>query len=187
MNKQKWYTLITYSFSVLILLFIILARYFVFDYIILDNHSMEPNYSSNHILINSRIFKPERFDTVVIKDEDKKSLVRIIGIPGDHVKFEYDALYINDKKIDETYLIDYLDHYNNDTIQQIYGKMGLKLPSDQRAFTQDKNMQPVFEVALGEDEYYVLGDNRPFAIDSRSFGKLKYSDLYSETLFKLPW
>ena len=37
MNKQKWYTFITYSFSILILFFIILVRYFVFDYIILGD------------------------------------------------------------------------------------------------------------------------------------------------------
>lgn len=187
MNKRKWYTIITYSISVLILLFIILVRYFIFDYIILDNHTMEPNYSHDEILISSRIFKPERFDTVVIKEKDKKLVARIIGIPGDYIKFEYDTLYISDKKIDENYLINYLEYYNNDTIQQVYSKIGLKLPSEQRAFTQDENKQPVFEVTLDKDEYYVLGDNRPFAIDSRSFGKLKQSDLYSEILFKLPW
>lgn len=187
MNKRKCYTIITYSISILILLSIILIRYFIFDYIILDNHTMEPNYSPDQVLIASRIFKPERFDTVVIKGKDKKLVARIIGIPGDHIKFEYDTLYINDKIIDENYLIDYLDHYNNDTIQQIYSKMGLKLSSDPRAFTQDKDIQPVFEVTLDNDEYYVLGDNRPVAIDSRLFGKLKHGDLYSEILFKLPW
>ena len=136
MNKRKWYTIITYSISVLILLFIILVRYFIFDYIILDNHTMEPNYSHDQILISSRIFKPERFDTVVIKEKDKKLVARIIGIPGDHIKFEYDTLYISDKKIDENYLINYLEYYNNDTIQQVYSKIGLKLPSDPRKILQ---------------------------------------------------
>ncbi len=51
--------------------------------------------------------KPERFDVIVFEapDNPNKLLVkRIIGIPGDKVEFIDGQLFLNDKKIEETYL-----------------------------------------------------------------------------------
>ena len=38
-------------------------------------------------------------------------------------------------------------------------------------------------IILGEDEYYVLGDNREISLDSRMFGPVRRSDITGRLLF----
>ncbi|WDT36884.1 signal peptidase I [Streptococcus pneumoniae D39] len=48
----------------------------------------------------------DRFDIVVAHEEDgnKDIVKRVIGMPGDTIRYENDKLYINDKETDEPYL-----------------------------------------------------------------------------------
>ncbi|MGM2743267.1 signal peptidase I, partial [Bacillus cereus group sp. Bce013] len=64
----------------------------------------------------------DRFDIVVASEPDgngKEKLIvkRVIGMPGDTLRFENDVLYINDEKVDESYLKEYRDAFAEDKLQ----------------------------------------------------------------------
>lgn len=94
--------------------------------------------------LSYRFKNPERFDIVVFpyKDQSVYYIKRIIGLPGETVKIEEDGtILINQKPLEEDYGYEVI----------LPEMIGLA-----------KN-----EIQLGEDEYFVLGDNRNASCDSR--------------------
>ncbi len=124
---------------------------FLMERVIVDGPSMEDTLQNgDNILVEkvSRYFGAlDRFDIIVFypDEEAKKSngryyIKRIIGLPGETVRIDGDVIYINDEPLEESFG---------------YTQMG--------APGIAKN-----GVTLGEDEYFVLGDNRAISKDSRS-------------------
>lgn len=135
-----------------------------------EGESMLPSLES-HELGFSNVFSykknsVERFDIVIVfREETKQYLVkRVIGMPGETVRYEYDKLYINDEYVEETFL-------DADYIKKI---------------TEDRNIDFTSDfgpVVLGSDEYYLLGDNRPRSSDSRIYGPFKEAQIKSKNGF----
>ena len=48
-----------------------------------------------------------------------------------------------------------------------------------------KDVQDFEEVKLRDDEYYVMGDNRPYSKDSRYVGPVKKSQLFAKKMLVL--
>ena len=93
--------------------------------------------------ISYRFHKPERFDIIVFPfqyEEDTYYIKRIIGLPGETVQ------------IDEAGNI-YID---GEVLEESYGREVM--------LEQGQAAEPI---ELGEDEYFVLGDNRNASSDSR--------------------
>lgn len=84
---------------------------------------------------------------------------RVIGVPGDHVKLEQGLVYLNGELLEEPYLA-------------------------ANAKTPVKNSM-YQELRLGEDEYYVMGDNRSASLDSRTFGPIHKNDIIGEVLIRI--
>lgn len=112
-----------------------------------EGHSMEPTLSDGDNLIvdklSYRFRDPERFDVIVFPyqhAEDTYYIKRIIGLPGETVQVKDGYAYIDGKKLDED-----------------FGKELMEDPGIASA-----------PIELGEDEYFVLGDNRNHSMDSRS-------------------
>lgn len=101
-----------------------------------------------------------RFDIVVIDsiDLDKYIVKRVIGLPGEKIEYIDDQLYIDGK----FYAEDFLDQQY---IRQIKEEKGLS------QFTDD------FQIQLGDNEIFVLGDNRIASLDSRVLGPFSYDKI----------
>lgn len=107
---------------------------------------------------------PQRFDIVVFPmyDGEEYFIKRIIGLPGETVRIDHQGnIYINGEQLEES--------YGYETIEP--GMIG-------RAFDG---------VTLGEDEYFVMGDNRNESEDSRFdiVGNVKREDLMGKAVFRL--
>ena len=111
-----------------------------------DGHSMEPTLSDGDNLIvdklSYRFRDPERYDIIVFPYQHAENtyyIKRIIGLPGETVQVIDGYMYINGKKLDE--------HY------------GAEVMEDPGIAAEP--------IKLGDDEYFVLGDNRNHISDSR--------------------
>jgi len=51
-------------------------------------------------------------------------------------------------------------------------------------FTLDKNGKSEFSITLKDDEYYLLGDNRPVSKDSREIGPFSRKQITGEVIIK---
>lgn len=106
--------------------------------------------------ISYRFRDPERYEIIVFPykyQEDTYYIKRIIGLPGETVQVINGEVYINGELLGEEYGIE-------------------KIEDSKRGLAEEP-------ITLGEDEYFVLGDNRNRSSDSRdpSVGILTREDL----------
>jgi len=139
------------------IIFTMSIRYFILSPVVVKGASMEPTFETgDKVIVNKvgpRITNYDRFDVIVFEiKEDKHYIKRIIGLPGDHVAYKDDVLFINGEAFDEPYLTEY--------------KEGLL---DKGDFTYDFTLEEQLgEMTVPEGHFFVLGDNRRQSIDSRS-------------------
>ncbi len=166
--------------AIVILLFV----NFVAHPVRVDGRSMYPTLKDGEfgftnvggVLLNGA----ERGDIVVVtmEEEGQKThwVKRVIGLPGDTVSCVNDVVYINGKVLDETKYI------APDYRQSLVDKFGYfnKVPN-----ADNTNVEDFEEVKLGDDEYYVMGDNRPYSKDSRYVGPVKKSQIFAKKMLVL--
>jgi signal peptidase I len=128
---------------------IIPIRYFLIQPFFVKGASMEPNFLNGDYLIvdeiSYRLNAPQRGDVVIFRyplDPSQFFIKRVIGLPGEKVKVMDEHVFVNDKLLDETKYLQGVDTAGN------------------------------VEVVLGNDEYFVLGDNRQASSDSRRWGEV---------------
>ena len=166
--------------AIVILLFV----NFVAHPVRVDGRSMYPTLKDGEfgftnvggVLLNG----VERGDIVVVtmEEEGQKThwVKRVIGMPGDTISCVNDIVFINGKVLDETQYID--PDYRQSCVDQ-FGYFN-KVPNANNTDVQDFE-----EVKLGDDEYYVMGDNRPYSKDSRYVGPVKKSQLFAKKMLVL--
>lgn len=166
--------------AIVILLFV----NFVAHPVRVDGRSMYPTLKDGEfgftnvggVLLNG----VERGDigVVTMEEEGQKThwVKRVIGLPGDTVSCVNDVVYINGKVLDETKYI------APDYRQSLVDKFGYfnKVPN-----ADNTNVEDFEEVKLGDDEYYVMGDNRPYSKDSRYVGPVKKSQIFAKKMLVL--
>ncbi|MBP2097413.1 signal peptidase I [Enterococcus rivorum] len=136
-------------FGVLLTLFSI----FVFSFTKVQGYSMTPTLSDGEWLFINRLAKPKRFKMVIYKDPKSRetSVRRVVGLPGETIYYKKDQLYVNDRDVYERYL--------EIEVQRAKNSKSL--------FTEDWTPS---ESPIPKGKYLVLGDNRPYASDSREYG-----------------
>lgn len=166
--------------AIVILLFV----NFVAHPVRVDGRSMYPTLKDGEfgftnvggVLLNG----VERGDIVVVtmEEEGQKThwVKRVIGLPGETVSCVNDIVFINGKVLDETKYI------APDYRQSLVDKFGYfnKVPN-----ADNTNVEDFEEVKLGDDEYYVMGDNRPYSKDSRYVGPVKKSQIFAKKMLVL--
>ena len=130
-----------------------IVSYTFFAVSLQQGFSMAPHINNGNVVIVNRLYKNflplEREDVIVFYLSGQESIRRICGLPGETVSISKGNLYINDV------LIDSFDLKNSLTSNI------------------DQN------VRLGDDEYYVLGDNLDSSNDSRfpDVGNIKRANI----------
>ncbi len=130
----------------LVIVFVI--YFFIAMPVTVSGSSMYPNLEDGEFGFAGKIslvLGIDRYDVVVI-DSDKtndKIVKRVIGLPGETLTFDGIDIYVNGELLSDPYA-----YYANEK--------SLELPDG-------------YTVTLGEDEYFVLGDNRNVSKDSRAY------------------
>ncbi len=149
-----------------------LSIFVVFYLFLLQPHqvkgaSMDPTFHDGQYILTDKIgyrfHTPERGDVIVFKaprNPDYDYIKRIIGVPGDKIKVMSGSVYVNGVKLEENYIP-----------SQTMILPGQFLKEDQ-------------EVALGSEEYFVLGDNRSQSSDSRQWGVVPKKDIIGRVFFR---
>jgi signal peptidase I len=162
----------TIKLVVIALLIVVPVRVFIFQPFVVNGQSMEPNYHSADYLIvdevSYRLHTPQRGDVIVFKypkNPTYKYIKRVIGLPGETVEIRNSQIFITangvaQKLIESSYL-------PNLTVE---------------SWIKNNNMEAL---TLGQDQYFVLGDNRNNSSDSRIWGLLPASNIIGKTFVRL--
>lgn len=150
----------------LIVIFALMIVLFVFTSVKMQGVSMEPTIEDNTSLLIDKaryiIFKPNHNHIVAFKsvsqDKDTIYVKRIVGVPGDKIIIKNNRLYVNDIRYDDV----------ADTAAINYKGLAES------------------EIILGDDEYFVLGDNRNNSEDSRysTIGLISKRQIIGKVWFK---
>lgn len=148
---------------IIIIIVVVLIRSFIITPIIVSGDSMKPNLHNKEILLERKIgynsTSIKRFDIVVIKNDNEEIIKRIIGMPGEHIAYKNNKLYVNDKLMETNF--NYRD-------------------------TNDFNLEEICScTSIPEGKYLVLGDNRPISKDSRIIGLVDEKDILGKAVYRI--
>ena len=163
MKKEKLKKIIKEVYPYLIIvLIVILVRSFIITPAVVDGKSMYPTLNNNNIvLLNKMDYKVnglKRFDIVVVNYNGEKLIKRVIGLPGEHIEYKDNMLFIDGYLKDENFTHDDTSNFKLETIGY------LKIPGD---------------------KYFVVGDNRGNSIDSRMIGLIDKKDIKGKVSLRL--
>lgn len=158
------------TFIVCAILVFLFTR-FIMAPVQVDGLSMYPTLKDKQIglmnVVDKKIHGINRYDVVVVKSETITDGVdwvkRVIGMPGDTIYAKDDKVYINGHAIKEDYL-------STMYVQDIRNRG--------EHFTQDFD-----QVKLGQNEYWLMGDNRPVSHDSRAVGPFGKDDFVGKDVY----
>ncbi|ASF39445.1 S26 family signal peptidase [Halobacillus halophilus] len=169
--KKQWLEWIK-AFAIAAILAVV-VRVFLLAPVVVEGPSMlNTLHSDDHLIvskINYTLGNPERFDIVVFHATERKDYIkRIIGLPGDTVRYSNDQLYINGEAFEEPYL----------------EELKKELPEGEE-LTRDFSMDqlPGSNEEVPEGELLVLGDNRNNSTDSRMLGTIPKEQVVGEAVF----
>ena len=154
-------------FSVVALLIVLPIRIFIAQPFIVSGASMETTFSTGQYLIVDQLTyqleDPVRGEVIVFrypKDPSKFFIKRIIGIPGDTVSISGRNVTISNEAHPDGVLLD-------------------------ESYVLDMKPSAALTETLGENEYFVMGDNRDASSDSRSWGVLQRDKIVGRAFLRL--
>ncbi len=160
-------SLIVYTIVALALAFFI--RFFIAAPYVVSGASMIPTFHDYHYLIIDRVTygfdEPTRGDVIVLdlpQDTSRALIKRVIGLPGETVSLSGSVVTISN-----------LAHPDGFVLNEPY------LEASNQGGPTDMT------ITLGDDQYFVLGDNRRVSADSRSWGVLPREDIVGRAFLRL--
>ena len=154
------------KFAILALLIVIPIRIFIAQPFIVNGSSMVPTFENGEYLIvdeiSYRFSEPERGDIIIFRfprDKSKFFIKRIIGLPSETIIIKGSVVTIKNAEYRGGFVLHepYIKHEANNHL----------------------------EVDLGENEYFVMGDNRLASSDSRIWGTLPQKLIIGRAFLRL--
>ncbi len=157
--------------KILIVCFIVALgiKAFIAQPVFVEGSSMYPTLADGEFgftnLLGLSLEGVNRGDIVIVSHEGEYWVKRVIALPHETIECREGVVYIDGQALQETYL-------DTGYVKDIQKQQGY--------FTGD------FEaVTLGEDEYFVMGDNRVVSADSRVVGAFSREQIIGKGVFVL--
>lgn len=147
---------------VIVIVLVVLVRSFIITPALVDGASMEPTLQNNNlVLLNKldyRLNEIKRFDIVVVKIGNEKLIKRVIGLPGEHIEYKNNVLYVDGFVVEENF---------------------------NHAETTDFKLENIGFLTIPGDQYFVVGDNRTNSTDSRMIGLIDKKDILGSVSLRM--
>jgi signal peptidase I len=150
--------------------FLLVVYIFVLQPHQVSGSSMFPTFKDQELLfsylLDVQFHNLHRGDVVVfhappVSEADKLYIKRIIAISGDSIRVEGGLVYLNNKRLDESaYLKPDVPTYGGSSLKDGETKI------------------------IPTNNYFVMGDNRPYSSDSRAWGFVTYSKLIGRSAIR---
>lgn len=154
------------KFALLALVIVVPIRAYIASPFLVNGGSMSPTFETGDYLIVDRLSynfeNPSRGDIIIFrypKDPSQFFIKRVIGLPGETLQIQNGIVTIDGEKA--------------------AGAISLTEPYVE--FQKYDNLK----TSLGDDEYFVLGDNRSASSDSRLWGTLPENLIEGRVLLRL--
>ena len=143
---------------VVIFITVVLIRTFIATPVIVSGSSMDETLHDGEVLLLKKYdHSYNRNDIIVFDFQDSKLVKRIIGLPGEHIKYQDGVLYVNGEAVEDKF----------------------------SSITEDYDLNYLGIDTIPEDYYFVLGDNRTKSSDSRIIGLVNIDDINGTTSFRI--
>lgn len=197
------------SFGLAILLALSI-RWALLEAYVIPSSSMYPTLLiHDHIFVNKLIYgirvpfkkiwlvkfnDPQRGEVIVFRypvDENKFFIKRVIGVPGDKIKYLNGQLHVNDEEIDKGEPVDLsgmnhlkdedflvgskamMDHYSEQLGEHTFSIL----------LRKDTFHRDIMEIKVPDHHYFVMGDNRDDSSDSRTWGFVPMDNVLGRAAF----
>ena len=157
----------TIKMAALAFLIVFPIRYFLFQPFVVSGDSMCPSFEDgDYLLIDElsfRIRQPERGEVIVFHapiNPSARYIKRIIGLPNETIEIKEGRVIIFNEE-GATWILD----------ESVYLSDSLQTNGD-------------FKITLGQEEYFMMGDNRRFSSDSRTWGALPKKNIVGRTMLR---
>ncbi|WP_192036669.1 signal peptidase I [Halomonas sp. YLGW01] len=192
--KEPW--LVDYARSFFpVLLVVLVLRSFVVEPFQIPSGSMRPTLEiGDFILVNKFTYglrlpvtntelvdlgEPERGDVMVFRfpqDPSVNFIKRVIGLPGDRIRYEGKQLYINGEPVAKQLV----DGSDTDQLEEVLLEESLG-DATHAIYNNFRDPGPQMrELRVPEGHYFMMGDNRDHSNDSRYWGFVPEENIVGE-------
>jgi signal peptidase I len=202
LKKMPWFTEQCRSLFPVFLLVLVL-RSFVIEPYRIPSGSLKPSlldgdfiivnkytYGLHLPVLNTQILPintPQRGDIMVFHwpvDPTRYDFIkRVIGLPGDHIRYVDKTLYINDKKMTQTYIRPETDndgHAPSWSVQLF--KENLDGHNHEIFIIPTQKAYNLEDIIVPPHMYFMMGDNRDNSEDSRYWGFVPEHDIVGKAM-----
>lgn len=170
-RRSPWYSNIqeTLRFITTVGFFFIIIKSFLIQPFLVQQTSMVPTFQPfDYIIVDRFTYKftddPKRGEVVVFKSGPENGnrylIKRIIGLPGEQVLVDGTSTIIVNSENPSGFSLD-------------------------ETYVQNSDPRTKKIITLNEDEYFMMGDNRPLSYDSRMIGPIQRNQIIGRTLVRL--
>ncbi len=165
--KKENFFLEVVKFTLLSIAIVLPIRLYVAQPFIVSGSSMDPTFADGQYLIIDQISynfrEPKRGDVIVFRyprDPAKFFIKRIVGLPGDTIVLQENEVAITNSENSEGFILE-------------------------ESFVQQERKYEPKEITMGDDEYFVMGDNRDSSSDSRYWNALPKSNIIGKAFLRI--
>ncbi len=163
-ESEKYNYLLDYAnFFTTSLSIVFLVTAIILSPAVVSGDSMEPNLHNGDLaLVSPVLYDIDRFDIVIVRIEvlGEETLIvkRVIGLPGEEIRYENGILYVNDVNVNENFHVSSGIDYTSCELESC---------------------------TVPNGQYFLLGDNRNNSTDSRYLGYIDRNLIVGKLLFTI--